>query len=619
MLDSLRELIPDINKLTNIPQIGIFGSESRGKSYLLNRMCLLPLVPQGQNRVTTLKTVIRMRRGQRRNPTIVITNDGLPDNPPIPVSMYNCSSTAQTEMLRLCPTRNLRKDCTLEIHLSGPDYPDLDLHDFAGSSTFDKQATVANEMMEDFVRLNGDRATYVYVEKAPDRDGGNIGMLKGANQALPDVSRSTLGIFTFADMVDRHSIGPVLELSTSAGPAAAASEEYALVEGYVVTSLRSEPDDLYLPPLVAVETVARRENASLHEAGFDALRDDHRGGVNHAVDRIHGMVFRNHLGRDFLPSRFKLIEEKLSALVNRDADLGKPHTPFGLSSLSAEDRAIFIPNFASKVQERLQDSSAAILAKFESKSLRKLRVCIAKHLPTRTLSRVEVDHEISVAKSSIQRLCFNFLHDRASETVPSSTKALDWTRGVLKVLSNDDSEMKISRYPKEVNLILAAMVQNQLDSYKAVEADIEAFLFDQFECWRSVSLVTVLPAQPNLGAGGEEEESDQEDLEDDFLAPIPAESQPMVTLSFNVEYLAETISHILARKVAQLFQSSRTDVLTKAVENSDFVESCRLERFQIAHNIRLIERVWKDVYELDKQLNFGESSGVVPEVPICIR
>ena len=68
LLDSLRQLLSETLKGWQIPNIVVVGQESSGKSSVLERLMMTPLLPRDENICTRLPIHVRLRRSDKAMP-----------------------------------------------------------------------------------------------------------------------------------------------------------------------------------------------------------------------------------------------------------------------------------------------------------------------------------------------------------------------------------------------------------------------------------------------------------------------------------------------------------------------------------------------------------------------
>ncbi len=71
LLDSLRQLLSETLKGWHIPNIVVVGQESSGKSSVLERLMMTPLLPRDENICTRLPIHVRLRRSDQPMPPML--------------------------------------------------------------------------------------------------------------------------------------------------------------------------------------------------------------------------------------------------------------------------------------------------------------------------------------------------------------------------------------------------------------------------------------------------------------------------------------------------------------------------------------------------------------------
>ena len=152
MTDSIiKELIPYFNALKpvrdilestldkwSVPSIVVFGDESAGKSTLLERLAMIPIFPKGANLCTRLPIVIQLRNSKEKAlpELFVVDRQGGRDGPG-PLDQNELGENLVREYMEKTVKienagKGISKNAHLELTLTGPEYPHLDLVDLPG-------------------------------------------------------------------------------------------------------------------------------------------------------------------------------------------------------------------------------------------------------------------------------------------------------------------------------------------------------------------------------------------------------------------------------------------------------------------------------------------------------
>ena len=75
VLDPLSELLAETLKGWQTPVVVVFGNETSGKSSLLERLAMMPLLPRGEGTCTRLPIVLKLRHAKQPSPPVLVVRD----------------------------------------------------------------------------------------------------------------------------------------------------------------------------------------------------------------------------------------------------------------------------------------------------------------------------------------------------------------------------------------------------------------------------------------------------------------------------------------------------------------------------------------------------------------
>ena len=125
------------------PQIVVVGEESSGKSSVLERLMMTPLLPRAENICTRLPIHVRLRRSDRAlPPSLEVFNlsTNTSERGPYIIAAQSGAADVSAEMGRIIEEeqgqlRGVSATKIIILHISSPDVPFLDLVDMPGLVT----------------------------------------------------------------------------------------------------------------------------------------------------------------------------------------------------------------------------------------------------------------------------------------------------------------------------------------------------------------------------------------------------------------------------------------------------------------------------------------------------
>ena len=140
LLDDLRELLAETLDGWHPPAIVVVGQENSGKSSLLERLMLIPLLPRDENICTRMPIHVRLRRSDRAMPPkleIYNTHTKSTERGPYVIAAQSGAADVSEEMRRILTEEHgaiqgVSASRIIILHITSPNVPFLDLVDMPG-------------------------------------------------------------------------------------------------------------------------------------------------------------------------------------------------------------------------------------------------------------------------------------------------------------------------------------------------------------------------------------------------------------------------------------------------------------------------------------------------------
>jgi hypothetical protein len=234
---SLRELLATTLDGWQPPQIVVVGEESSGKSSVLERLMMTPLLPRAENICTRLPIHVRLRRSDRALPPkleVFNVETSTTERGPYVIAAHNGAADVSKEMVKIIKEeqgslKGVSATRIIILHISSPDVPFLDLIDMPGLVTAPSgtepsdMASQTEAVVKAHVQSeHGSNSLYLAIVKATQAPNTSNAM-----RLLNDASLygKTFGVFTFCDIVHRKK-APEIKQWVRNGPGAVVLEPY---------------------------------------------------------------------------------------------------------------------------------------------------------------------------------------------------------------------------------------------------------------------------------------------------------------------------------------------------------------------------------------------------------
>ena len=217
LLDDLRELLAATLDGWQPPQLVVVGEESSGKSSVLERLMMTPLLPRADNICTRLPIHVRLRRSGRAEPPkleVFNVKTNTTERGPYTIAAQSGAADVSEEMGRIIreeqgALKGVSASRIIILHISSPEVPFLDLIDMPGLVTApsgDEPSDMARqteELVKEHIQSkHGINSLYLAIVKATSAPNTSNAM-KLLNEAK--LYGKTFGVFTFCDYLNPRS------------------------------------------------------------------------------------------------------------------------------------------------------------------------------------------------------------------------------------------------------------------------------------------------------------------------------------------------------------------------------------------------------------------------------
>ena len=306
LVDKLRDI--GLNDLISMPRIAVLGSQSSGKSSLLESIVGINFLPRGSGVVTRRPLELRLQRVKTSQTYGVFPKD-YPDK-----KMFNFDDVRTTiELLtdKVCGEKKGIIDDPIILQVYSADCPDLTIIDLPGITRIPigDQPKNIEEITKNMVRRYcEDERTIILCVIAANADMTTSEALQ-MSQTLDPKGVRTIGVITKIDIMDKGTDARSMLLN----------EEVKLRLGYIGVKGRSQED--INNNMTVKEGLNSEENYFRTHPKYNDLPDTILG--TRALITQTSKVMHYHI-KAVLPSIVKEINEKIKHCENNIASLGDP-------------------------------------------------------------------------------------------------------------------------------------------------------------------------------------------------------------------------------------------------------------------------------------------------------
>ena len=134
VLDPLSELLAATLEDWKTPVVIVFGQETSGKSSLLERLAMMPLLPRGEDTCTRLPILLKLRHTKEAQLPVLVVRDSATGKEEVrrTVSLAGGQVDVRLEMERVLAAEqggltSVSMTRTIEVHVHSPAVPSIDL------------------------------------------------------------------------------------------------------------------------------------------------------------------------------------------------------------------------------------------------------------------------------------------------------------------------------------------------------------------------------------------------------------------------------------------------------------------------------------------------------------
>jgi hypothetical protein len=234
---SLRELLAATLDGWQPPQVVVVGEESSGKSSVLERLMMTPLLPRDETICTRLPIHVRLRHSDQALPSkleVYNVKTRTTERGPYVIAAQSGAADVSEEMRRIIKEeqgelRGVSATRIIILHISSPDVPYLDLIDMpglvtapSGNEPSDMASQTEAVVKAHLQSTHGSNSLYLAIVKATSAP-NTSNAIRTLNEA--QLFSKTLGVFTFCDELSRRTV-PRLKQWVRNGPGAVVLEPY---------------------------------------------------------------------------------------------------------------------------------------------------------------------------------------------------------------------------------------------------------------------------------------------------------------------------------------------------------------------------------------------------------
>ena len=171
-LDEVRDILNTTLEGWEAPQVIVIGGQSSGKSTVLERITMLPVFPKDKKMCTRMPVKVKLRRGLQEMPRLITRNltTGELEQVDIPVAsgMEDVANAMEAAVAKeQGAKKGICQEHILELHITSPSNPNLDLLDLPGivTATVDGEPDDLPQQTRDLVdrEINKARERSVYL------------------------------------------------------------------------------------------------------------------------------------------------------------------------------------------------------------------------------------------------------------------------------------------------------------------------------------------------------------------------------------------------------------------------------------------------------------------------
>mmetsp|Transcript_16272 Transcript_16272/g.26062 ORF Transcript_16272/g.26062 Transcript_16272/m.26062 type:complete len:1119 (-) Transcript_16272:383-3739(-) len=331
-LDGMRDLLAETLKDWGPPKIVVVGSESSGKSSVLERLMMTPLLPRDQEMCTRLPIHIYLRRSKIHEAPVLEVYDTKQKKTVSSQTMTaeqgakDVSDEMKKILLELNEEEGVTGDKIIKIHIKSPNVPCLDLIDMPGLVVSGNSEALRAKLPDKTKKLVTD-----HIQSADGKNSLYLAILKSTQQPNSaeamkivdefQLSSKTFGVFTHCDELAAPGLARklkewVLDPSKKHG-------QGKVLEPYGWVATTNVPAENCNTNFERLQSQAQAEVGIFKKLGFDDLLTQGLASHGALVSRLN-TAFVRHLKTTWVPNTLQRICEEQGKLEFENAKLGMP-------------------------------------------------------------------------------------------------------------------------------------------------------------------------------------------------------------------------------------------------------------------------------------------------------
>ena len=482
-LDPLRDILERTLKKWNPPQLVVIGDESSGKSSLLQRLVMMPILPTAKNTCTRLPIHVRLRNAeQAKAPRLEVycseskrTVEG-----PFVVPMQTARDFVHKKMNEILTSeqgksKGISSQHKIILHVEGPNIPSLDVVDMPGLVATPKLMKKQSEaLLKNHIKTHGESCIYLAVVSADGRQTNSIAMGLVQEQ---NIESKTLGVFCKCDNLNQERLAEKGRLMRE--PSDAELEEHG--------GLQLSPHGWYATMNAPLQPLEGESSSALLLRQADAevdffrrempreLLDDGRASGAALIKGLSSM-FLQHVQSTWASTTFRLLKKAVEAARMDDMALGMPV----LSGQSPEEVNLARSLSRSEAEKMITDGFSAAEQRCYKQVLHPLKGLLA-----------QLDNEKSI---SIDAVIDHLKQDMLKMQEQCRTTVEEWeiwwkkaAPDLIGDAATEKSVFVLGRFPKYIAAVLRRIDMITIAAKNMVQAAIMSGLEQFYSEWSPTS------------------------------------------------------------------------------------------------------------------------------------
>ena len=446
VLDGLDDVLQEVLEDWEPPRVVVIGTQSHGKSTVLERLCMVPMFPHAEMLCTSVPVKINVRRpprGGARPPSTVEVWDTMRNvriGDARIITMDTGAVDIREVMARVIADENanvgVRADRELRVYIYSSILPPMNLVDLPGTIEFpEARRQRTHELVRRYIAERQDSSVFLVVTRAEGSSPAACSAMRHIHEY--GATGRTIGVLTFCDRV-RNEEGFDLLRGWLSNREDAHDGVPLKPYGWVATmneELRGMDGETNLARL---RRQATREPTWFRENGLGEEIERGRATSDALVDKV-GDMYKEYVLNTFIPNTVRrLLQERAhtSALI---ASLGVPASPGDIAS-DVERTALWAAATEAGY-DILAPCFAAAERAFVTDTLKGLQTELIEVLcPTSRVGLRDVDITLQRFRSALEAACL-----QAKNSFQTELEA-----GIDDALAGNAGEFMLQRFPRYV-------------------------------------------------------------------------------------------------------------------------------------------------------------------------